>query len=67
MKWVLLGKRHINTNNICSFFWDIGFIYIEFVNKDGKSIFPDPDKKLYLQLCKQQGIRPYEEECGWQN
>ena len=62
MKWVLLGKRHINTNNVSYFKWDHGTLFVYFNVSEGSIVLPDPDKKLYRKMCKQQGIRPYEEE-----
>lgn len=62
MKWVIIKKTHINTNLVETFYWCDGRLIIAFVGEDQPAVWEDPDRKLYLQLCRQQGIRPYEEE-----
>ncbi len=62
MKWVTLRSAHINTNNVGMFYWDDGYLFIDFVGDEGEWKMEDPDQELYIQLCRQQGIRPYEEE-----
>lgn len=62
MKWVLINMTHVNTNNIDCFRWEDGKLYVWFVAEKIPSEWDDPDRELYLRLCRQQGIRPYEEE-----
>ena len=62
MKWVLLGNRHINTNNVNMFYWDDGYLHYNFVGDECEWEVEDPGQELYIQLCRQQVIRPYEEE-----
>lgn len=62
MKWVTVNKTHINTNNIDCFRWGMGVLHIWFIGEKQPSEWDDPDRKLYLQLCRQQGIRPVMED-----
>lgn len=63
MKWTLVEDMHINTNNIDAFKWKNGMLYIWFnAECDSESCdFDDPDRQLYLKLCRQLGVRPAEE------
>lgn len=60
MKWVEIGGSHINTGLVLSFRGECGYLFLVFV--DGKSAtIKDPDRKLYIKLCHQLGVRPAEE------
>lgn len=61
MKWVLIKEFHINTAMIQAFYWNDFELVIALEGRP-ELVCPDPDRELYLKLCRQQGIRPYEEE-----
>ena len=58
MKWVTVKKIHINTNNVDGFKWEGGKLYVFFNSDTDPAEWDDPDRDLYLKLCRQQGIRP---------
>ncbi len=61
MKWVTVGNTHINTNQLVLFFWLDGGLVLYHAN--GKNVkLKDPDRELYLDLCRKQGVRPAEED-----
>ena len=62
MKWALIGKRHVNMNNVDAFMWENGILFLGYSGDPEVAEFDDPDRELYHKLCRQQGIRPYEEE-----
>ena len=64
MKWALVENMYINTNNVDAFKWEKGILYIWFNSEyDSESTdFDDPDKTLYIRLCNQLGVRPWEME-----
>ena len=64
MKWATVEKLHANTNNLDAFWWDEGELNLLF-NSDPKPVtFEDPDRELYLKLCRQQGVLPVEDSDG---
>ena len=65
MKWVVIGRHHINTETLKSFHWIEGWLYVRFGAKDAVG-FKDPDKKKYLKLCAQLGVKPVEDETDGQ-
>lgn len=62
MRWVLIDDLHINTNNLCAFYWSDGFLRLNFRGYDDR--IRDPEQKLYKRLCHQLGVVPAQEsEC----
>ena len=61
MRWVLIGGDHVNMDNVELFRWDEGQLEV-FFNGEYEAIIEDPDKAHYIKLCRQMGVRPYEEE-----
>jgi hypothetical protein len=61
VKWVLLGARHINTDQLQAFIWSAGSLYLTF---NGETVLRlrDPDRELYLKLCRLLGVRPVEDD-----
>ena len=60
MKWVRIGKCHINMAEVKFFYWKDGEISIH-IRIEERLQFEDPDKKHYHKLCHVMGVRPYEE------
>ena len=58
MKWATLNRTHVNMNTVETFYWCDGRIVIAFVGEDQPAVWEDPDRELYLKLCRQQGILP---------
>ena len=61
MRWVLVKDEHINTDNVRSFYWHRGILYVNFVGKTTPGGCHDPDKKEYIKLCHLLGVRPAED------
>ena len=61
MKWILLGQRHINTDQLQFFVWSAGNLYLTFAGETVVRL-RDPDRELYLTLCRLLGVRPVEED-----
>ena len=61
MQWVIVDRLHLNTDKIEGFHWIEGRLYIRYEGSLA-SHFRDPDKKKYLSLCAQLGVRPVEDE-----
>ena len=61
MQWVLVDRLHLNTERIEGFHWMEGKLCIRFAGTTDV-IRKDPDKKKYLRLCAQLGVRPVEDE-----
>jgi hypothetical protein len=62
MKWVLIRRSHIHMDNVDLFSWWEGKLLVWF-SGDPKSVeFDDPERELYLKMCRSQGVLPYEEE-----
>lgn len=61
MRWVLIDGTHINTDNVRTFYWDNGVLYIFYVGTVNPGGCPDPDKAHYIRLCHLLGLRPAEE------
>lgn len=63
MKWVTIDKTHLNTNHIVAFYWCNGKLAITPNSANPKPvIWEDPDRELYLKLCRQQGVQPVMED-----
>lgn len=60
MRWVLIGGTHINTDNVRTFYWDNGVLYI-FYTSGSLNTWYDPDKARYTRLCHLLGLRPAED------
>ena len=62
MKWCEILGTHINMNLVASFVWYDGKLRLWFVGDSGDgATLADPDRELYIKMCRSQGIRPYEE------
>lgn len=61
MKWVELFGTHINVNQIQTFYWKKGTLCIFFCSCDEPVLWDDLDRQLYIKLCHQLGVRPWEE------
>lgn len=61
MKWVLIGKRHINTDLVQMFWWADGGLNLFIADNDCRHHIEDPEKKNYIKLCQAVGVRPDEE------
>ena len=61
MKWVLIGERHINTDQVQVFLWAEGKLTIFYAGDEEGTIYLDADKKKYYKLCRAVGVRPAEE------
>ena len=61
MKWVEIDHTHINTHHIQTFYWIKGKLLLSFVGRESMEQWEDPNKELYLKLCRSQGVQPYEE------
>ena len=65
MKWVIVDHLHLNTDRIEGFHWMEGRLCIRFAGSNALIARKDPDKKKYLSLCAQLGVRPVEDDtCG---
>lgn len=62
MRWVIVDHLHLNTDRIEGFHWMEGKLCIRFAGTDALILRKDPDKKKYLKLCAQLGVRPVEDE-----
>ena len=62
MKWATVKWTHINTNNVTAFKWKDGLLYVFFIAEEEPTHWHDPDRELYLKLCRQQGVQPYGED-----
>lgn len=60
MKWVLIDGTHINTDNVRTFYWNNGVLYI-FYTSGSPNTWSDPDKARYIRLCHLLGLRPAED------
>lgn len=59
MKWVCLGRAHINTDQIQVFYWDaVSRELVIWYAGDREAVLSlDPDRELYTKLCHQLGVR----------
>ena len=64
MKWVTVNRTHINTNNLDCFCWDgvTSELTLWYSGDKTPVVYQDPDRALYLKLCRQQGIAPVNPE-----
>lgn len=62
MKWVLLRRTHVNTNNLDAFRWADGELIMNFTGDPCPYRYEDPDRGLYVKLCHFLGVRPVEVE-----
>lgn len=66
-RWIVLDKKHINTNLIQAFWWyeekDCGTSYL-YIGNGGAIplIFEDPSRDLYRQVCSATMQNPVKEE-----
>jgi hypothetical protein len=59
MKWVTIGKIHIRAEQILTFHWQLGKLYVWYICEPAECYeWPDHNQKLYRKLCKQLGIEP---------
>ena len=61
MKWVEIFGTHTNTDLIETFAWFDGELQLKFVADPKIVKLDDPDRKIYIKLCHQLGVRPCEE------
>lgn len=61
MKWVLVDSLHINLENVDAFEWHNGKLIFCYNGDPNPYPLDDPEKRHYLKLCHQLGVRPYEE------
>lgn len=61
MKWVEIDGAHINMGEVMLFSWRDGALHVNFYGYRGSYTIRDPDKQLYLKMCRSQGILPAEE------
>lgn len=61
MKWVNLAGVHVNMDQVMCFSWRDKGLMVNFYGYSGSYTIRDPDKQLYLKMCRSQGIRPAEE------
>lgn len=66
MKWVIVDRLHLNTDRIEGFHWIEGQLCIRFAGSDALIFRKDPERKKYLKLCAQLGVRPVEAETDGQ-
>lgn len=59
--FVLLGDVHVNANQIRSFSWKDGDLCIHYAGQHFFASWPDPDRKLYKDLCYRLGTIPTED------
>ena len=59
MKWALIGRAHINLNNVDAFKWEDGMLHVFFHGDPKPESWEDPDRKLYTKLCQSQGVCVY--------
>lgn len=62
MKWVKIGRVHVNTDQVQLFHWVGGQLWLYFAGKDSPTAYEDPDRDLYLRLCRTLGVQPREGE-----
>lgn len=62
MKWVEVKGTHINTNRMQTFYWKDGKLVLWLTGDWFPLEWDDPDRELYRKLCRQQGLRPAEED-----
>lgn len=60
MKWVNLDGIHVNMDQVMLFRWHDGGLRVSFQGYPRSYTFCDPDKRLYLKMCRSQGLRPAE-------
>lgn len=60
MKWVAIGDIHVNADNLDAFRWHKGVLYLDFQGCENGTKLYDPARVLYIKLCAQLGVRPFE-------
>ena len=61
MQWVTIDRLHLNTDRVESFHWIEGRLFVRYPGTS-TSTFRDPEKKKYLKLCAQLGVKPVEDD-----
>ena len=59
---MLIGKRHINTDQVQVFLWEEGTLTIFYAGDEEGTNYRDADKQKYYKLCRAIGVRPKEED-----
>lgn len=60
-KFVLIDGVHINTEQIRSFAWRNGELCIWYAGRHFFESWPDPERKLYKDLCYMLRVLPIED------
>lgn len=60
MKWIRIKGTHINTHLVTTFFWRDGQLWMNFSGDVETVTWDDPDRQLYVKLCHDLGVLPYE-------
>lgn len=50
-RWITIGNVHINTEQIASFQWANGRLWVQYAGIESDIWFKDEDKSLYRKLC----------------
>lgn len=61
MTFLLIEGIHINVNQIRSFTWRDGELCIWYAGRHFFESWPDPDRKLYKDICYALGVLPTED------
>lgn len=60
MKWAMIIDVHLNMDLVVSYYWEHSWLKVVPVGGEVLTYY-DPDRKLYLKMCRSQGVLPYEE------
>ena len=62
MKWVTVGRAHWNADHIEAFFWAAGQLVVYWHDREENNVesYKDPDRALYIRLCRAVGLAPVE-------
>jgi hypothetical protein len=66
MNWTNINGAYFNTNNIVSFYWKKGRLYVWNIGDTEPEWYEDKDRANYLRLCRVIGVRPVEEDADGQ-
>lgn len=59
--FILIDGIHINANQIRSFAWKDDELSVWYAGRHFFASWPDPDRKLYKELCYRLGVMPTED------
>lgn len=63
-KWATVNRVHINTDQVRSFSWGMGMLWIFFAGQLEPVGYEDPDRENYLDLCRHLLLTPKEGSYG---